>query len=194
MENVMIIQRGFSKAMAMALASIAAVGCASTQTAAFQHMSAEDHERAGSAAAGSPLAAHHLAAARDLRRSEQAACLGVPDADRDSGPFARRDQIAGVQVLRDRLFPKAPEQPVGVAVYLRAAPGMSEEWIGRVIECNLAHQAVVGARTAEQTCPLTVDNSRIELSSTRDGYRVAITSKDGAVARSLIERCASLSD
>jgi hypothetical protein len=190
----MIIPTSVNKAIAIAAASLVAAGCATTQTAAFRRMSAEDHEKVGSSTVDSEEAVAHQTAAKDMRRAEQAACFEVPDGERDAGPFARRDQIVAVEVLRERLFPKAPPQKVGVAVYLRASPGMTEQWIGRVIECHLAHRAVVGARVAEQACPLSLEEARVGVSSTFAGFRVAITSKDLAVARSLIERCSALAN
>jgi hypothetical protein len=191
----MIIAGSVCRAIRIAVASLVTAGCATTQTAAFHRMTAEDHERAGSVGArDAEDALAHMAAAHDLRRAEQAACFEVPDAERDAGPFARREQIAGVEVLRERANTKAAVQPVGVAIYLRTAPGMTEQWIGRVIECHLAHQAVVGTRLAEQACPLSVEDARIGLSSTPTGFRVSITSKDVTVARSLIDRCHALVD
>jgi hypothetical protein len=189
----MIIARSFGTAITIAIASLLGAGCA-TQTAAFRHMSAEDHERVGAAGGDAADAADHLTAAKDLRRAEEAACFEVPDAERDAGPFARRERIATVEVVRDRLFPKMPEQPVGVAVTIRAAPGLTEQWVGRVIQCHLAHRAVVGARLAEQACPLSADGTRVDLSATHTGFRVTITSKDAAVARSVIARCSALAD
>jgi len=178
--------------IAIAVTSLVVAGCATTQTAAFRRMSADDHERAGSVAADPDDAAAHLAAAKDLRRAEQAACYEVPDRERDAGPFARREQIAAVETLRERVNTKAPLLPVGVAVYIRATPGMTEQWVGRVIECHLAHRAVVGTRVAEQACPLSIDDARVDLSSTHTGFRVSITSKDLSVARSVIDRCHAL--
>ncbi len=188
----MITTRSLAQAFAIAV-TLTGAGCA-TQTSAFRHMSAEEHERVGAAGGDAADATDHLAIAQDLRRAEQAACFEVPDAERDAGPFGHRDRIEGVQVVRERLFPKAPEQPVGVAVTLRAAPGLTEQWIGRVIQCHLAHKAVVGARVAEETCPLSVDDARVDLSSTHSGFRVTITSKDPAAARALIQRCSTLTD
>ncbi len=189
----MLIIRGFETVTVMALASFVSAGCA-TQTAAFRHMSAEDHERVGAAGGDAAEPSDHLAAAEGLRRAERAACYEVPDAERDAGPFAHRDQIAGVEVVRERLYPKAPPQAIGVVVTLRATRGETEQWLGRVIECHMAHRAVVGARMAQQTCPLAVDDARVGLSSTPTGFRVAITSKDLSVARSVIDSCRGLVD
>ncbi|HZU84562.1 MAG TPA: hypothetical protein VE987_16650 [Polyangiaceae bacterium] len=169
-------------------ACVIAAGCAQNQ--AFRGMSAAEHDRA--AAADPSSASEHLAAAAELRRAEQVACAGVPESDREGGPFAHRDWITGVGVVRERLFPKAPEQVTGVNVYLRAAPGVTQQWVGRVIECHRAHGAVVGEQVAASGCPLSLDGAQVGLSSTFSGFRVSITSKDITVAREVIDRCQGL--
>ncbi|MDP9150981.1 MAG: hypothetical protein M3O36_13710 [Myxococcota bacterium] len=175
----------FSGASSLAIASLLADGCA-TQSSAFHHMSAADQDTAATAPQGDPtLASEHAAAAQRLRETERSACVGVPDAERVEGPFARKERIAGVTVIRDRPFPKGMEQSVGVAVYLRAEPGMTQQWLGRVTECHLAHHAVAG-RLENDHCPLSFDDAKVNVSSTPDGFRLAITSRDSDVARSVI--------
>jgi hypothetical protein len=119
------------------------------------------------------------AAAADHERS---ACAAVPDRDRDEGLFAMRDQIVGVQEVRDRVFPKAPPQLVGVRIDLRATPGVTEQWIGRIIGCHVAHYAVVGGAPAVPS-PILVPGAQVRVSSTSDGFRVSVTSNDADVAR-----------
>ncbi|HLK35799.1 MAG TPA: hypothetical protein VKU41_03530, partial [Polyangiaceae bacterium] len=129
---------GFGAVVVIASASQA---CA-TQGDAFRHMSAEAHEQvANQATSGGDLGAtpnDHLMAAARLRAAELSACAGVPESDRDEGPLARRNQIEDVETLHDRIHTKAMLQPSGVAVYLRATPGLTEQWLGRVLLCHLA--------------------------------------------------------
>jgi hypothetical protein len=118
---------------------------------------------------------------------ERAACAEIPDADRDQGPFGRRERIIRVDELREKIYPKAPPQPVGAAVYLRATPGMTEQYLGRVIECHLAHRALVGENVPDRDSPLYADKATISVSSTATAFRVSIKSLRGDVARSVIE-------
>lgn len=113
---------------------------------------------------------------------ERLACTAVPDRDRDEGLFAMRDQIVAVQEVRDRVFPKAPPQLVGARIDLRATPGVTEQWIGRIIGCHVAHYAVVGGAPAVPS-PMLVAGAQVRVSSTSDGFRVWITSNDVDVAR-----------
>ncbi len=167
-------------------ASIAAIGCAS-QSDAFRQMSAADHERAASSTADAAQAQEHLEAANRLRNEERAACDGVPDADRVGGPFAQPLSVTNVDVIRDRvLLPKGLPQPVGVAVYIKAEPGMTQQWLGRITACHVAHVATIGR--AERPSPLSVANTQVAVSSTSVGFRITITSKDSGTARAVIDK------
>ncbi len=106
---------------------------------------------------------------------ERAACAEISDAERDAGPFARRDRIVGVEPIHQVVSPKAPAPIAGVAVYLRATPGMTEQWLGRVIECHVAHRSALAASSND---PLLVGDARIAVSTTPTAFRVAITSND----------------
>lgn len=171
-------------------ASAAGMGCAS-QSDAFRQMSAADHE---SAARSDPAAAQqHLEAAAQLRQDEQTACYGIPDADRVQGPLARPDRIAGIEVVRDRgEFPKAPLKPVGVAVEVRAEPGMTQQWLGRLVSCHMAHEAVAGPDSKPSL--LSVANAQVSVSATSVGFRVTVTSRDHDVARALVDKGQELAD
>jgi hypothetical protein len=167
-------------------ASIATFGCAS-QSDAFRQMSAADHERAASSSTDTALAQEHLDAASRLRNEERVACDGVPDADRLGGPFAQAQNVTHVDVVRDRvLLPKGFLEPVGVAVYLRAEPGMTQQWLGRIVACHVAHVAAMGGE--DRPSPLSVANTQVAVSSTSVGFRITVTSKDSGIARSVIDK------
>ncbi len=174
------------------IAPVVATGCATTQSAAFRRMSAVDHDSASRVPPSDPeAAAEHTAAARQLRDAERLACAGVSDAERLHGPLAQSDRIISAATLRERLFPKGMLQPVGVAIYLRAERGMTEQWLGRVTECNLAHYAVVGRSEGDRS-PLSVPDANVTVSSTGDGFRIVLTSKDSDVAHALIAKSQNL--
>jgi hypothetical protein len=134
-----------------------------------------------------PATALHTSGAR-AAEVEASACSDVPAAERDLGPLGHRDRIAGVEVLQDRLYPKQMPQPSGVAVYVRATPGMTEQWLDRVLECHLAHRAAIAGTTEDRSDPFLVEDARIGVSPTSDGFRIAITTRDVAAAREIIGR------
>ncbi|MGD0674906.1 MAG: hypothetical protein ABSC94_05770 [Polyangiaceae bacterium] len=189
----MVISKRWFLGIGALVAATASQACAS-QSDSFRRLSAEAHEQAVDAAPGDlgATADDHRTEARRLRSIEQAACADVPEADRDEGPLSPRTHIVALELLRERPYPKEMLQLAGVAMYLRAAPGQTEQWLDRVLECHLAHHAVVGARMPNRASPLFVDDVRIALSSTGDGFRIAITTHDEAAAREVVQRAKSL--
>jgi hypothetical protein len=186
----MITVKGWVGGAIVLWASVAVTGCAS-QSDAFRQMSAADHESAARTDPGE--AQEHLQAARQLRDEEQIACFGVPDEDRVQGPLAHPERIAGIQVVQDRgEFPKAPLRPVGVAVDVRAEPGMTQQWLGRVVACHMAHVAVAGPDA--RPSPLSVAHAQVSVSSTAVGFRVTVTSKDRDIARSVVDKGQEFAD
>lgn len=179
------------RASALAIAFGVSAGCATSETTAFRSLSAADHERAAERQIDPSARAAHMEAASKLRETERSVCVDIPAPARDSGPLANPAQITGVEVVSERVYPKAPPQPVGVAVTVRAEPGLTEQWLGRLIECHLAHQAVVG-READRDPLLSVSDATISVSSTATGFRITFTSNKTDVARELVDRGKSM--
>jgi hypothetical protein len=155
------------------LASWTAASCASS------NLTAVEHERAAQATADHDLAARHLARAQELRGFERQLCAGIADPDRDLGPFAHPELIDRVEPILERLFAKAPPNvPVGAIIHLRATPGMTEEWLQRIVDCHLAHHAVLGETfAAHSACPmLATEPPQIRVRSTGNGFAVYIRS------------------
>ncbi|HSY25642.1 MAG TPA: hypothetical protein VK841_26165 [Polyangiaceae bacterium] len=181
----MVVQKTVRIALCTAVV-VMAPACAS-QSGAFLHMSATEHEAAAHSVSDPALAQQHEEAAQRMHSQEAALCYGISEADRDRGPLANTGEVTSVEIVRDRgLFPKGPLVPVGVAVDLRAESGMTEQWLGRVVACHMAHVAVVGRDRFPG--PLEVPDAQASVSSTGVGFRVTITSRDSDVAKSVVTR------
>jgi hypothetical protein len=154
-------------------------------------LTAVEHERAAAAARTAHEAERHRERARELRAHELQVCGGVPDEERDLGPFAHADRIERVEPLLERAIAKGPPTvPVGAIVYLRAAPGLTVEWLERIIDCHLAHHAVVGTTpVVHGACPLLADESPdISVRGTAGGFAVMV--KSSALHGDEVLRCA----
>jgi hypothetical protein len=172
------------------LAALAWTAGCGTQSAAFRQMSAADHETASRTESDPTAAQEHLDAARKLRSDEQSACYNVPDADRLAGPLTA-DRVSSVEVIRDHgVFPKGQLVPVGVRVYLLAEPGLTQEWLGRVVACHMAHIAVSGEQA--HLSPLSVPGSSVSVSPTGTGFEVTVMSKNTEVARAIVQKGVAL--
>ena len=147
---------------------------------------AEEHRR---------HAADHRAASTALRDVEARVCTGIDPDDRDISPFDRIEDIAGVEPLEEELSPTAPSRglplrrTVGAVVMFRARPGMTAEWLQRIVDCHIARNAALGHVVPEMpSCPLVPKGVDARVTSAGNGFAVAIRSDDPAVAREVLER------
>ena len=155
----------------------------SMQNPTSEHLrAAERHRR---------RAADHRAASQALRDAEARACTSIADEDRDTSPFERGEDIARVEPLIEQMGSSKLAQPntVGAIVTFRARPGMTAQWLQRVVDCHLARNAALGHVVPTMPdCPLVPKGVSARVSSTRDGFAVAIRGADDAVAREVLER------
>ncbi len=158
----------------------------STKNPTAKHLrAAEEHRK---------HAADHRAASAALRDAETRACAGIPPDDRDTSPFDHAEDIAGVEPLIERVASKAPgERRVGAIVTFHAVPGMTTEWLQRVVDCHLARNAALGHTVPEMpNCPLVPKGAEARVSSTGSGFAVAIRSEDEQTAREILARAQRL--
>ena len=149
---------------------------------------AEEHRR---------HAADHRAASQALREAEARACAGLRPADRDMSPFEHTDDIMAVVPL---VIPAANaraalpnERTIGASITFRAVPGMTAEWLQRVVDCHLARNAALGHVVPEMpTCPLVPRGVRAQVRSVGNGFAVEVSSEEPATAREILSRAQEL--
>jgi hypothetical protein len=162
----------------------------STINPTAQHSTESDQHR--------KLAVEHRAGSEALRNAEASACAGIPEEDRDVSPFQHREDIRSIAPYREELIvgrSSASPQLTGARVVFRAVPGMTAEWLQRVIDCHLARNAAIGheAASAEMPdCPLTLRNATARVESVGDGFAVTIRSDDAATAKEIVRRTESV--
>jgi hypothetical protein len=138
-------------------------------------------------------AARHRAASDALRAAEASACTGIAEQDRDMSPFEHAEDIASVEPLMEdvRSGPKGSvtTRTTGVVVTFRAVPGLTAEWLQRLIDCHLARNAARGHVAEEMpNCPLVPKGVTARVESTGDGFAVSIRGGDDATAREIAAR------
>ncbi|MCG3174810.1 MAG: hypothetical protein GMKNLPBB_03099 [Myxococcota bacterium] len=147
---------------------------------------AEDHRR---------HAANHRAASAALRDAEERACAGVSSDDRDMSPFEHVEDITNVEPLIEQTGTgKQPSQrTAGAIVTFRAVPGMTAKWLQQAIGCHLARNASLGHVVPEMPdCPLVPNGAQARVTSTGNGFAVAIRSDDAAAAQEILLRAQRL--
>lgn len=81
----------------------------------------------------------------------------------------------------------------GAVVTFRAVPGLTAEWLQRLVDCHLARNAARGHVVPEMpNCPLVPKGAAATVRSTGDGFAVSISSSDDATAREIRARAERL--
>jgi hypothetical protein len=161
----------------------------SLQNPTAEHSEEAEHHR--------ELSQKHRAASESLRSAEASACSGIDEDDRDQSPFAHREDIRSVSQLNEevRTAKATASRAAGATVVFQAVPGMTSEWLQRLVDCHLARNAAIGheAASAEMSyCPLTLRGAKATVRSVGDGFAISVQSDDNATAKEIIRRAGSL--
>lgn len=141
------------------------------------------------------LAEKHRAAAAALVQAEARVCADLSAEDRDMSPFHHREDIESVSPLVEEV--KAgkgvTKKDVGVKVVFRAVPGLTAEWLQRVVDCHLARAAAVGHEMPEMDyCPLVPKGVKAKVSSTGSGFAIEVSADDAATVAEIKRRAEGL--
>lgn len=149
---------------------------------------AEEHRR---------MAADHRAASASLRDAEARACVGISDDDRDLSPFEHPEEIAAVEPLKERvqMGRTSSESLAGAVVTIRAVPGLTAEWLQRIVDCHLARNSSLGHVVPEMpNCPLVPKGVEAKVTSAGNGFAVSIRSNDGETVKEILARARRLQE
>ena len=138
------------------------------------------------------LALQHRAASQELREAEARACKNVPDGDRDISPFYHREDIVSAGPFKESL-PYGGGSVIGAEVVFASLPGMTAEWLQRVVDCHLARNAVFpDAETTMSYCPIAVPHVKAQVRSVGSGFAVDITATDDKSVKEILSRAGAL--
>ncbi len=142
-------------------------------------------------------AADHRAASQALRAAEARSCAGIASDERDISPFAHTEDIASVERLGvpdlagDSLADV--ERTVGAVIRFHAVPGMTAEWLQRVIDCHLARNAALGHSSPNMPdCPLVLRGVSAKVESSGRGFSVNVRADDRKTATEVLARATRL--
>jgi hypothetical protein len=143
------------------------------------------------------LAAKHRAAMQSLKTAEAQSCSGVPEDDRVLSPFGHGEEIRSVTPLREdvTLGRTKSTRTAGAEITFVAVPGLTAEWLQRVVDCHIARNSALGHETASTEmpyCPLTLRGVTATVRSTGDGFAVAVRADDEATSQEILRRAESL--
>ena len=125
---------------------------------------------------------------RSATEAPGALCAGLADANARKSPF-EVTQVVGVEPIREATAPKRLPTLVGATLYVAATPGLTTEWLGRMIEC---HAAQAAGGTADRPDPLAVGPAKVDVFATRDGFGVTIRGSDLDAGRAILQQSKAL--
>lgn len=121
------------------------------------------------------------------------ACAGVPDSELDSNPL-RTSRILAVEPLRESPYTMRGSQVLrGATVVIAPGPGMTQQWLQRLFECNAARQSLAGSAPADDgQCTWTQGKDVPTVTARADSFAVNLRAKDSDEARVLLAECRAL--
>lgn len=139
------------------------------------------------------LAEKHRASSNALRDAEARACQSIPDAERDTSPFFHVEDIVSIEHI-----PVDVGQNVlsGRRVVFRALPGMTKEWLQRLMDCHVARNAAFGYGHGHDLayCPLAVKAVTARVTDHPLGWSIDLRPDSQEAAHELRRKVAVLFD
>jgi hypothetical protein len=120
-------------------------------------------------------------------------CAGISEREAQGGIAAYRADIERVEPLYEQtLGSRGPNVRLrGATIYLRATPGATAPWIGRLLQCHLLRHERGGSCTTVE-CALERPGTGAEVSSTPMGFAIAVRASDADSAREVLKRAEAL--
>jgi hypothetical protein len=140
-------------------------------------------------------AALHRSHADALRATEARVCVGIPAAERAASPLEQPDGIRSVEPahVTTPSGKFTTTRLVGARVVVLAQPGLTAEWLQRLLDCHLAHMAAVGPAAAHaDACPLALPGVSATVTSVGDGFAVVIVADDEESAAIVLARARAI--
>lgn len=122
-------------------------------------------------------------------------CIGVPAKERELGILAYRDAVRGAESLKEseQVGKMKFAKDRGVVIALRAQPGMSAPWLGRVASCHMALAAAGrDASSASAMDPLLVPGAAVRVDETATGFAVSVRVPNDEAASETLRRAHAL--
>ena len=119
----------------------------------------------------------------------------APFTDPRISPFSYREHIESVAALKltKSNGKRTTTRLVGAVVKFRALPGLTTEWLQRLINEHRAMMASMPDSDAVMTdCPLVLSGVSARVTSAGDGFAVSLKSNDKNTAREVLRRAQAL--
>jgi hypothetical protein len=121
----------------------------------------------------------------------------LPEVDRDINPLDRRNELVAVDEIRS--YPRWSGKPLqgygpteGASVTMVAMPGLTREYLARVVDCHIELGASSSASMASN--PLAVPGATATVASAGTTFRIDIRGSDRDSAKAIALRAKQLGE
>jgi hypothetical protein len=126
-----------------------------------------------------------------------AICSGIPEKEWQRPIFFQASDIEGIRpFMGERRYIKftLPELR-GADIFVRAGPGITKQWVARVIRCHVAWHDVYGPASQESfEDPLVVGRPDLSFMDNEIGFVIRIAGHDKAEGEEILRRAQMLRD
>lgn len=141
------------------------------------------------------MAAAHRNGSKALQEAEASACGGLNEDDRDTSPFAHREDLVSSEALQSTASGSktSTQRLLGASVTVKAVPGLTKEYLQRLVSCHSARNASMAFAMPEMAhCPMSVKGASATVESAGPGFRVDIRAEDSQAAAEILRRAKAL--
>jgi hypothetical protein len=118
-------------------------------------------------------------------------CAGVAESERERPSILERDSVESVHALmgEQKYLKYSVSQLRGAEIVVRAAPGLTRQWVARVLRCHVAwHDVVASGSGAGSADPLVVGRPDLSFAETETGFVVRIAGRSTAEGEEILRR------
>jgi hypothetical protein len=136
-------------------------------------------------------AVHHAATPDEVA----GLCAGIPDSERDHPSALQPPQLEGVRTAMGerRLIKLSVQEVRGAELFVRPNPGVSRQWLTRVVRCHVAYHDVAGASLQESSPdPLLVNQPEITVDETDTCFVIRIKGANKTDGQEILARAQRL--
>jgi hypothetical protein len=122
-------------------------------------------------------------------------CAGIPDSERDHPSALQPPELEAVRSAMGerRLIKLTVPELRGAELLVRPNPGVSKQWLTRVVRCHVAYHDIAGPRLQESSPdPLVVDGSEITVDDTDTSFVIRIKGANKAEGQEILARAQRL--
>jgi hypothetical protein len=115
-------------------------------------------------------------------------CAGIPEGEAETLRFLAPSTVMGVSpFMGEHRYIKFSEPELrGADIYLRSTPGMTRQWLSRIVQCHAALRGTQGPRDEDD--PFVLGLSDVSVLETDIGFVIRLAGRDRHEGAEILRR------